>query len=81
MLHPQEKELMFKFLKRNYPTSRIKDNMRFKRGIVLDDGIYYLSNKEMANTLYFKMLSILELVFCTEKSINEDVLKTFLHLK
>lgn len=74
-------ELMIKFLKRNYPTHRIKDANRFKRGIVLDDGVYFLGDKERFNELYFKMLKVLEIVFSTDKSVNESVLNVFLHLK
>lgn len=36
-----DKEIILKFLKRNYPISRIKQNMRFKRAIILENGKTY----------------------------------------
>lgn len=76
-----EKQLMLKFLKLNFPTYRIKDNQRFKRAIVLDDGPYFLSNEGTSKEIYFKLMEILELVFNFKKTIIADVLKTFLNLK
>lgn len=81
MLYEQDKELILKFLTKNYPVYRIKHNVYFKRAIILDDNTYFLSDEKSLKTLYFKLLDILKIVFSTNKKINEDVLKIFLHLK
>ena len=81
MLYEQDKELILKFLTKNYPVYRIKHKVYFKRAIVLDDDIYYLSDEKSLKSLYFKLLDILKIVFSTNKKINEDVLRVFLHLK
>jgi hypothetical protein len=81
MIHQEEKILILKFLEKNYPTNRIKDKTRFKRSIVLDDGVYFLGDKEMTKKLYYKLLDILAVVFGGKRELNEDVLKIFLHLK
>jgi len=77
----KETELILRFLSRNYPTYRLKHNMRFKRTIVLEDGQYFLSDKEASKALYFKLLDILKIVFSFEKPTTESALKTFLHLR
>ncbi len=82
MRNIQERKLIEKFLKLNYPVHRVKHNMRFKRTIILDSGNkYFLSNKEATRELYYRLLDVLKLVFCSDESVNKDVLKNFLHLK
>lgn len=74
-------KLMFKFLEKNYPVSRVKHKMRFKRAIILDDGThYFLSDPSSQKQLMFKFMDILKQVFdCDEISIR-IVLNNFLHL-
>ena len=73
---------MLKFLNRNYPVHRIKNNMRFKRTIILENGeSYILSDKKRANELYSKLVEVLKTVFSSTEDINKDVLKNFLNLK
>ncbi len=76
-----EKHMMMKFLERNYPVSRIKDNMRFKRAIILDNGISYLLGDEQSHLqLRLQLNQILKTVFyCDEKS-SRTVLKQFLNM-
>jgi hypothetical protein len=82
MANIQEKELMLKFLSRNYPVHRIKSNMRFKRTIVMENGeIYLLSDKNSTKILYNKLLDIIKTVFSTNDDINKSVLNDFLNLK
>lgn len=81
MLNVTEKDLILKFLEKNFPTYRLKHKMRFKRAIVLDDSTYLLGDKESTKTLYFKLLDILMTVFFFEKTITENTLKTFLNLR
>ena len=81
MLYPQEKILIDKFLERNYPVRRVKNNMRFKRAISEGNVNYFLSDKNHSKQLYYKLLDILKLVFNTPDSINKDILKTFLQIR
>jgi hypothetical protein len=82
MQNIQEKILMEKFLKLNYPVRRLKHNKRFKRSILLDNRqLFLLSDKEMTKDLYFKLLDILKLIFRPDELTSRDVLKDFLHLK
>ena len=73
---------MLKFLNRNYPVHRIKNNMRFKRTIILENGeSYILSDKKNTKELYNRLIEILKTVFSTTEEVNKDVLKNFLNLK
>ena len=45
----KETHMMIKFLEKNYPVSRVKDKMRFKRAIILDNGISYLLSDEQSH--------------------------------
>lgn len=82
MIDTQERNLMMKFLIRNYPVRRLKFNKHFKRAIVTDDGhIHHLSNKESHKNLYFILLKTLKTVFYSDNELNQDVLKSFLHIK
>ena len=76
-----ETNIMMHFLKRNYPVIRMKDNKRFKRAIILDNGgTYFLSDEHSHIHLRNKLIQILKTVFyCDEKS-SRTVLKEFLNL-
>lgn len=76
-----ETNIMMRFLKRNYPVIRIKDNKRFKRAIILDSGsTYFLSDEHSHIHLRNQLIQILKTVFyCDEKS-SRTVLKEFLNL-
>jgi hypothetical protein len=80
-MNPIEKHMMMKFLERNYPVSRVKDNMRFKRAIILDNGTsYFLSDEHSHLQLRLQLNQILKTVFyCDEKS-SRTVLKQFLNM-
>ena len=70
-----------KFLERNYPVSRIKDNMRFKRAIILDNGISYLLGDATAHIqLRLQLNQILKTVFYCDENTSRTVLKKFLNL-
>ncbi len=82
MLEVQEKDMMLRFLQRNYPTHRLKYNMRFKRTIILDDGQeYYLSNKENQRRLFYGLFDIIKTVFYSDDTLSKNVVKEFLHMK
>lgn len=77
-----DKEMILKFLERNYPVSRIKTNMRFKRGIVLDDGVVYLlSSESQSLALQHKLFELIIKVFNCDDKTSKIVLDKFLRLK
>jgi len=74
-------KMMFKFLERNYPVSRVKYKMRFRRAIVLDDGsIYVLSDPSAQTQLMFNLFEILKQVFNCDDVTIRLVLNNFLRL-
>lgn len=78
----QEIDLIFKFLKKNYPVQRLKINKSFKRVIILDDDEkYLLSNTNTTKTLYYKLVNITNTVFYFDNKINEAAVKLFLNIK
>ena len=82
MLSEIDTDMMLKFVKRNYPVSRIKDNGRFKRAILLDDGhVYHLGNKNQHNLLITKLVDILMKIFYCDDITSFNVVKNFLNIK
>jgi len=81
MTNEFEKKLMLKFLERNYPISRVKLNLRFKRAIVLDNGgAFILSEPSQVNHLKFNLVDVLTRVFSCEEATSRAVLDNFLRL-
>lgn len=77
-----EKDLMLKFLTRNYPVYRTKQGRFFRRTIYHDDGYaYILSDKNLSKKLYYELKDTLRKIFDTPDDINREVLKIFLHLE
>lgn len=83
MLGEIDKQMMLKFLERNYPVSRIKHNMRFKRGIILDDGTSYLLSGGGAQhlALQYKLFEIIIKIFDCDEATSRAVLSNFLKLE
>jgi hypothetical protein len=76
-----EKNMLFKFLTRNFPVSRIKHNGRFRRAIVFDDGeVYLCSDPKAMNELKHKLVDILKKTFILDESICRIVLDNFLQI-
>lgn len=72
---------MLKFLERNYPVSRVKLNLRFKRAIVLDNGgAFILSEPSHVSQLKFQLVDVLTKVFSCDEAISRAVLDNFLRL-
>ena len=79
MINELDKQMMLKFLQRNYPVLRIKHNMRFKRTIITDDGSEYLiSDPSQIPRLKHQLQQILKLVFDSDDLTNSAVLDNFL---
>ena len=75
-------DIMLKFLERNYPVTRVKVNMRFKRAIILDNGHSYLLSDENAHIqLRLQLIKILKTVFYCDEATSRTVLKRFLNIK
>lgn len=82
MVSEQIKQMMLKFLERNYPISRVKYNKRFKRGIVLDGGEVFIFNDTVSYlTLQHRMIDILCTVFNCDEPTSFNILKIFLKIK
>jgi len=85
MINDIDKQMMLKFLQRNYPVSRFKQNMRFKRGILLDNGSIYFLNKTDINIsnqppIIQILTQIMTKVFTCNELIARNVVKEFLKL-
>lgn len=77
--------MMLKFLVINYPISRVKNStpinkhIRFKRGILLDNGkTYFLSDKLAIIEVKHRLLDILKKVFYCNELTCLAVLNRFL---
>ena len=82
MLDYQEKELILKFLTRNYPVSRVKHNMRFKRCILFENNeAFILSDKNSVKELHQKLSDFLRIIFSSNNETIKVVLNEFLNLK
>lgn len=74
-------ELVMKFLKSNYPVSRIKVKDRFKRGIIADGGqVFYLNNKNVYAELKIHLKQSLYIVFNLDFKSSDEILNTYLNL-
>ena len=76
-----EKQLMLKFLEKNFPISRVKHFDKFRRAIILDSGTYILSDEGQHRQLKFQLVVILKKVFYIDDATAKAVLSNFLNLK
>jgi hypothetical protein len=77
-----DKKLMLKFLERNYPVTRVKHNMRFRRAILLDNGqTFILSEQGSHAQLKFQLVDTLRQIFDCDEIICKVVLDSFLPIK
>lgn len=82
MINEYDKELMLKFLEKNYPVSRIKHNGRFKRALILDsDAEYFLSEESHHIQIRTKIINILLKVFSCDNDTAKHVMSNFLGLR
>lgn len=80
MLGNLDKLMMLKFLNKNYPVSRIKRNQRFKRGIIVENGTYAISDKRELVILQHALVKILMIVFSCDEIFGMMVVSSFLRL-
>jgi hypothetical protein len=77
-----DKQLMLKFLEKNYPISRVKHNNKFRRAIILDNGGTFVLGEESHHIqLRFQLIEVLKKVFSCDESITRAVLNNFLNTK
>lgn len=77
-----DKEMVLKFLERNYPVSRVKHGNRFKRAITLDNGLsFFLSDKNSHIHLKLQLVEHLRLIFSYDENFLKEVIVDFLPLK
>ena len=82
MITDTDKIMMSKFLEKNYPIKRIKHNMRFRRGILFDDGREYILGDESQHTaLRFKLIEIVKRIFYCDDAASRLVVSNFLQSK
>lgn len=81
MLGELDKQMMLNFLEKAYPVSRVKYNMRFKRGIILDCGVYLLGDELQKKALHFKLSEIISLVFDCDSVTSSAIVNCFLKIK
>ena len=82
MINDTDKTMINNFLYRYYPVTRVKYNMRFKRGITLDNGLNYIFNdeshlREIKNQL---ITTIMTVFYCNDVTAKTIVM-TYLNLK
>ena len=77
-----EKQLMLKFLEKNYPISRVKHNNKFRCAIILDNGGTFVLGEESHHIkLRFQLIEALKIVFSCEEATTRAVLNNFLNTK
>jgi len=82
MINEHDKQLMFKFLEKNYPVSRLKHNGRFKRAMLIDgETEYFLSEESHHIQIRGKLHNILLKVFSCDNDTAKYVMSSFLNLK
>lgn len=61
-------KLIIDYIQKTYKIARIKQNQRFRRAIILDDGqIYHLKDSDSTKKLKFKLGDYIELIFACDK--------------
>ena len=82
MITEIDKQMMLKFLEKNYPIARIKHNNKFRRAIVLDYGGTFVLGEEAHHIqLRHQLIEILKKVFSCDEAITRSVLNNFLNRK
>jgi hypothetical protein len=77
-----DKQMVLKFLERNYPVSRVKHNMRFKRAITLDNGLtFFLSEKNSHIRLKLQLVEHLRVIFSYDENFLKEMVVEFLPFK
>jgi hypothetical protein len=79
MYTEKDKDLVLKFIWRNYPIARIKYKMRFRRAIVLDNGdIFFLCEYKSKDTLKYHFLQAIKKAFDFDEAFVKSILENYL---
>lgn len=77
-----ERHMLFKFLAKNFPITRVKHNGRFRRGIKFDDGqVYLCSDKNAMIRLKYLLIDVLRETFLVDDTTCLAVLDNFLQVQ
>jgi hypothetical protein len=79
MITEKDLELVSKYLKSNYSINRVKDKDRFKRAIVSDKGIYFISDKNNKAIVKKEIFKTLDIIFGFDQEINAKLVKGHLN--
>jgi hypothetical protein len=77
MIADTDKQMIIKFLDRNYPVSRVKINKRFKRAIILDTGVFVLGGDNIQKTKQ-SLIKILSDVFYIDEKYLTPIVNSFM---
>jgi hypothetical protein len=82
MINDTDKTMIFKFLYRHYPVTRVKYNMRFKRGITLDNGLdYVFSDENQLREIKFQLITTIMTIFYCSDVTAKNMVINYLNLK
>jgi hypothetical protein len=79
MVTEKDLELVKKYLQSNYSINRVKHKDRFKRAIVSDKGIYFVSDKTTQVIIKKEIYRTLEIIFGFDQEINTKLVKGHLN--
>jgi hypothetical protein len=67
--------LIIDYIKKTYKVSRIKHKMRFRRAMILDDGLeYFLKDEPTTKKIKFKLATYISIIFgCKENHAQKLV--------
>lgn len=81
MVTEKDLQLIQFYLSKNYPVQRIKNNGKFKRCVVFDNGkMYLLSNQNDKLSLKKEMISDLIIVFGFNNLVSSNVISQYLKI-
>ena len=80
-MHDIEKNMIYKYLSRCYPTHRIKDGNRFKKAIFINGDKYLLRDKHNTEMLFIKLSDIIITVFDHPAKNTKKIVTDFLNIK
>ena len=75
-----DKQIMLKFLEKNYPISRVKHKMKFRRAII-GNKTYILGDDFDQKRLIFYLIDIFKIVFSCDSTVSFAVITCFLNIK
>lgn len=81
MITQIEIQMMSKFLQRDFPITKIKSDMRFKRGVNCNGNTYLLSDEIQLRELKFQLITLIMTIFDCNDAISKSVVINHLQNK